>query len=109
MVNRLAGVIFGPKKVILVAGANKIVKDIDEAMERIKYVAPINVRRHYIKHGFTELEKLPCFKTGYCVDCMHPEHICSYIVIIRGQRAPLGATDYLPRISIIIVGEELGI
>lgn len=107
--NRVSGMIFGPKKVLIVAGANKIVKDLDEAMERIKYIAPINVRRHYIKHGFEGLDKLPCFKTGFCVDCSSPEQICSYIVIIRGQQGPKGSTDYLPRISVIIVGEELGI
>ncbi len=107
--NRVAGMIFGPKKVIIVAGANKIVKNVEEALERIKRVAPINVRRHYIKHGFEGLDVLPCSKTGYCVDCRRPESICNYIVIVQGQQAPKGAIDYLPRIHVIIVGEELGI
>ena len=107
--NRVAGMIFGPKKVLIVAGANKIVKNVDEAMERIRQVAPINVRRHYLKHGFEGLDKLPCLKTGYCVDCRRPESICNYIVIVQGQQGPKGSSDYLPRISVIIVGEELGI
>ena len=107
--NRVAGMIFGPPKVLIVTGINKIVKNLDEAMDRLKYAAPINVKRHYIKHGFEGLDKLPCYKTGFCVDCSNPEQICSYIVIIRGQQGPKGSTDYLPRISVIIVGEELGI
>ncbi len=107
--NRVAPMLFGPKKVIIVAGANKIVRDIDEAMERIRSIAPINVRRHYIKHWFRNVDTLPCFKTGVCVDCKHSERICSYIVIIQGERQPVGAIDYLPRIHVIIVGEELGI
>ena len=107
--NRVVGLIFGPKKVIVVAGANKIVKNIDEAMERIRRISPINVRRHFVKHGFEGLDKLPCFKTGVCVDCRRPDSICNYIVIVQGQQAPKGAVDYLPRIHVIIVGEDLGI
>ena len=46
--NRVAGMIFGPPKVLIVTGINKIVKNLDEAMDRLKYAAPINVKRHYI-------------------------------------------------------------
>lgn len=107
--NRVVGLIFGPRRVIVVAGANKIVKNIDEAMERIRRISPINIRRHFIKHHFEGLDKLPCFKTGVCVDCRRPDSICNCIVIVQGQQAPKGAADYLPRIHVIIVGEELGI
>ena len=56
--NRVGGLIFGPRKVIVVCGANKIVADVDEALKRVKRVAaPINARRHYLKHG---AEQLPC-------------------------------------------------
>ncbi len=107
--NRVVGMIFGPKQVIVVAGANKIVKNVDEALERLRRVAPVNVRRHYVKHAFDSLEELPCLKTGVCVDCRRPDSICNYIVIVQGQQAPKGAADYLPRIHVIVVGEELGI
>lgn len=107
--NRVAPLLFGPKRVIVVAGANKIVRDIDEAMKRIRFAAPVNVKRHYLKHKFKGLENLPCLKTGICVDCKRPERICSYVVIVEGEQQPVGAVDYLPRIHLIIVGEELGI
>jgi len=49
--NRVAAMLFGPEKVIVVAGVNKIVKDVDEALVRIREVAaPINAKRHYLKH-----------------------------------------------------------
>ena len=97
--NRVTGLLFGPKKVIAVAGINKIVANLEEATERIKKIAaPINAYRHYIKHGF---EPPPCGITGECVDCHHPRRICCYTVIVEFQERP--------RIEIVIVGEELGI
>jgi L-lactate utilization protein LutB len=43
--NRVASMIFGPKKVYVIAGRNKIVKDVDEALYRIKnLIAPFHAR-----------------------------------------------------------------
>ena len=103
--NRVAAMVFGPKKVIVVAGVNKIVKDVDEALERIHGVAaPINAKRHYLKHHRPEFGDLPCVRTGKCVDCNHDWRICRYTVIIEGT---------MPwdkgRINVVLVGEELGI
>ncbi len=103
--NRVAAMVFGPKKVIVVAGVNKIVKDVDEALERIHGVAaPINAKRHYLKHHRPEFGDLPCVKTGKCVDCNHDWRICRYTVIIEGT---------MPwdkgRINVVLIGEELGI
>ncbi len=97
--NRVAGLIYGPKKVIAVAGINKIVADEEEARERIRRVAaPINSYRHALKHG---MEALPCVLTGKCVDCRHPRRICNDTVIVEFQR--------FPRIEVVIIGERLGI
>ncbi len=97
--NRVAGLLFGPKRVIAVAGINKIVADEEEARERIRRIAaPINAYRHHIKHG---AEALPCAITGVCVDCRHPRRICNYTVIVAFQSRP--------RIEVVIVGEKLGI
>ena len=103
--NRVAAMIFGPRKVVLIAGVNKIVKDVDEAMERIHQVAaPMNAKRHYLKHHFDELGDLPCVKTGRCVDCTHDWKICCFTVVVEGtQLRDKG------RINMILVGEELGI
>lgn len=108
--NRVAGTIFGPKRVIIVAGANKIVANLDEALRRIKEIAaPLNAKRHVIKHHYERFAELPCVKTGTCVDCFHPDRICHYTVIIEGERPPGTVTGYTPRMYVLIVGEELGI
>ncbi|MGA2517137.1 MAG: lactate utilization protein [Thermodesulfobacteriota bacterium] len=92
--NRVNSTVFGPGKVILVAGHNKIVDDVQEGIKRIKNVAaPLNARRLNID--------VPCAKLGKCVDCNSPNRICRVIVI--HERKP-SLTD----IFIILVGEELG-
>jgi hypothetical protein len=103
--NRVSAMIFGPNKVIFVAGANKIVKNVDEALERIHSIAaPINARRHQLKHHAENFGDLPCVRTGICVDCNNPWRICRYTVIIEGQ---MGQAN--KRINVVLVGEELGI
>jgi len=105
MGNRVSAMIFGPKKVIVVAGVNKIVKDVNEALERVHQVAaPINAKRHYSKHRRTELGGLPCVRTGRCIDCNHEFRICRYTVIIEGAMVRERG-----RINVVLVGEELGI
>jgi hypothetical protein len=71
--NRVSPMLFGPKKVILVIGANKIVKDVNEAFERIRQVAALmNAKRGFLKHqDHPEFGKLPCVITGRCVDCQN--------------------------------------
>lgn len=97
--NRISGFLFGPKKVIAVAGINKIVADEEEATRRIRNVAaPLNAYRHHVKHGF---DTPPCAITGVCVDCRHQRRICCYTLTIEYQRRP--------RIEVVIVGEEMGI
>ena len=92
--NRVNSTNFGPGKVILVAGYNKIVEDVQEGIKRIKNVAaPLNARRLNMD--------VPCAKVGKCVDCNSPNRICRVIVI--HERKP-SLTDIL----IILVGEELG-
>jgi len=94
--NRVAGITFGPKNVIIVVGRNKIVDGVEEAMERIKnYAAPLNAIRH---PGW----KTPCVKTSYCMDCKGPDRICNTWTITE-KSYPKG------RIKLIIVNEDLGI
>jgi hypothetical protein len=93
--NRVAPMIFGPKKVILVCGVNKIVKDIDEAQKKVQeWTAPMNVKRLGYKN--------PCGQTGECSDCASPERICNaYVILAKKPRR----TD----ISVFIIGEFLGL
>ena len=93
--NRVAALTFGPDKVIVVAGINKIVPDVEAAMRRIKdYVTPLHARRRE--------RPVPCAKAGMCVDCRVPERSCNIVCIIEHQRRK-------DRITVIIVGEELGL
>ncbi len=103
--NRVSPMIFGPKKVIVVAGANKIVKDVTEALVRLREVAaPLNAKRHFLKHHWPQLGDLPCVRTGRCTECNHDWSICHYTVIIDGT---LGWAK--GRINVVLIGEELGI
>jgi hypothetical protein len=96
--NRVASMIFGPKKVIVVAGKNKIVKDVDEGLKRLKNVAgPLNAKRH-------NLVELPCVTTGVCADCNSPERICRVVTIM--ERAPNRVRE--PNITVVLVAEKLG-
>ncbi|SHK71767.1 Uncharacterised ACR, YkgG family COG1556 [Clostridium cavendishii DSM 21758] len=92
--NRAAGIIFGPKKVIIVTGANKVVKDLDAAMERIENVAIMNAKR--IRH------KTPCANTGICEDCNVKDRVCNYVSIVKQG----GKFD--GRITVIVIGDEIG-
>ncbi len=108
--NRVAPTIFGPKKVIMVAGANKIVNSLDEALQRVKLAAIVNIRRHVLKHDAARFADLPCTKKGVCVDCVHPQRLCHYTVIIEGEAGYHRTVSGDPhRIHVIIVGEALGI
>ena len=103
--NRVAAMIFGPDKVVVVAGVNKIVKDENEALERIhSYAAPMNAKRHHLKHRNEDFGNLPCARTGICVDCNHDSRICRYTVIIEGTKITEKG-----RINVVLVGEKLGI
>ncbi|MFC2035941.1 lactate utilization protein [Chloroflexota bacterium] len=103
--NRVAAMIFGPDKVIIVAGVNKIVRDTNEALERIhSYAAPVNAKRHYLKHQREDFGDLPCARTSICVDCNHDWRICRYTVIIDGTMI-----REKNRINVVLVDEKLGI
>jgi hypothetical protein len=103
--NRVSAMIFGPAKVVLIVGVNKIVKDIEAALERIhQYAAPVNANRHFLHHHGKNFANLPCVKTGGCADCRQDGRICNYTVIIDGSMPP-----HKGRINVVLVNEELGI
>jgi len=92
--NRINSMTFGPGKVVLVVGRNKIVSDLDSAMARIEEVAaPIR--------AMSLNRKTPCVKAGHCMDCDSPERICRITSIIH--RKPM-MTD----ITVVIVDEDMG-
>lgn len=94
--NRVAGITFGPRNVVIVVGRNKIVADIQEAMQRIKnFSAPANAIRH---PGFNT----PCIKTSRCMDCKSPDHICNSWMITE-KSFPKG------RIKVVLINQDLGL
>ena len=93
--NRVAGITFGPRYVVLFVGRNKIVTDVKAAMDRIKSAAaPMNAIRHEIK--------TPCVKTGACTDCKSPARICNTWTI-HEKSYPQG------RIKVVLINQDLGL
>mgnify|MGYP003296704663 CR=1 FL=1 len=92
--NRVSSLIFGPEKVFVIAGMNKVVTHAGEALDRIRNIAspPNTIRLN---------KNTPCSKTGKCGNCLSPDCICSQIVYTRRSRAQ-------GRIQVILVGESLG-
>jgi hypothetical protein len=94
--NRVGSMLFGPKKVIIVAGRNKLVDgDIADAIKRVKaWSSPPNARRlNY---------NTPCATTGFCCDCNSPDRICRVTTII----------DRKPRLTdlrVLVVNTEMGL
>jgi len=92
--NRIAAMTFGPHKVIIVVGINKIVIDEAAALQRIKLIAaPLNNKRLNLNN--------PCVVSGVCTECNNKSRICRAYSVIKQK--PLRSD-----ISIIIVGENLG-
>ncbi len=104
--NRISAIAFGPKKVIMIVGANKIVKDLNEAFLRVKRIA---APKNCVRLGIDA----PCAKLGHCVSllnndnpsftdgCNYERRICANYLISARQQIK-------DRITVIICGEELG-
>jgi len=94
--NRAAAMFFGPKKVIVVVGRNKLVDgSVEDAIQRIKqYASPTNTKRLS--------KETPCATTGFCSNCDSPQRICRVTTII--EKKP-GNTD----IRVLVVNEDMGL
>lgn len=102
--NRVAPLLFGPTKVVVVVGVNKIVKDKQAAFDRIRdFAAPVNVKRHLDMHNRPWYGELPCSQTGVCTDCDHPRRICNYTGVLEGSHPA-----FADRVNVILVGEDMG-
>ena len=93
--NRVAAMFFGPRKVIVVAGRNKLVDGTtQDAVERVKnWATPPNARRLNFK--------TPCAVTGFCTDCNAPDRLCRVTTII--DRKPR-----LTDVRVLVVNQDLG-
>ncbi len=91
--NRVAAMLYGPDKVIVIAGINKIVKNVEEAITRVeKVAAPMNAKRLN--------KKTPCVITGVCTHCVSKENICREYTLIKNPSPN--------RITVLLVNGCLG-
>jgi len=92
--NRTSATMFGPKKVIIVAGMNKVVHNLEAALDRVRKVAgPMRAKSLKMK--------TPCAETGMCADCDSPQRICRITAILH--RKPM-----LTDVSVVLIKEEVG-
>jgi len=92
--NRTNAMSFGPGKVIIAAGMNKVTKDLETALSRVHEVAaPLRARSLGIE--------TPCAKTGVCGDCNDPMRLCRITTVLH--RRPL-LTDS----AVVLINESLG-
>ena len=92
--NRVSALAQGPRKVIIIAGMNKVCDDVDGAMKRARNVAaPINAQRFGLD--------TPCSRTGACMNCKSPDTICCQFLITRYSR-------HAGRIHVVLVNDSLG-
>ena len=91
--NRVAGMFFGPQKVYIICGVNKIAENVDKALERVKSIVHLNSERL----GYDT----PCIKVKKCVDCKVPQRACSITTIIDWK-------PMLTDIEVVIINESLG-
>lgn len=92
--NRVSAYAYGPRKLILIVGMNKVAADVDSAMKRARNeAARLNAKRFGLS--------LPCTKTGSCMNCKSPDTICCQFLVTRYSR-------HTERIHVILVDEALG-
>ena len=92
--NRVAALLYGPDKVVLIVGVNKIVKNIEQAVARNRAISgPANAKRLNLS--------TPCVKTGQCMECNIEDRICCEYTVIKRQRNP-------KRMHVIFINDTLG-
>lgn len=92
--NRVSAYAYGPRKLVLIVGMNKVAGDVDAALKRARNTAAtMNVQRFNLK--------TPCASTGSCMNCKSPDTICCQFLITRYER-------HTDRVHVILVNDELG-
>ncbi|RJR26572.1 MAG: lactate utilization protein [Desulfobacteraceae bacterium] len=92
--NRTNAMSFGPRKIVVIAGMNKVTHDLDSALKRVREVAgPMRAKSLSMA--------TPCAETGICSDCNSPQRICRITTILH--RKPI-----LSDISVVLVAASLG-
>ncbi|MDL2210340.1 lactate utilization protein [Desulfovibrio sp. OttesenSCG-928-O18] len=92
--NRVASILYGPAKVVLFVGRNKLCETLEAAEDRVRNLAaPMNNMRLDAPN--------PCVKTVRCMDCKSPRRICNYRVLTE-------RSNPAERIHVLLINEDLG-
>jgi hypothetical protein len=92
--SRVAAMAYGPRKIIVAAGVNKLTATLDEAVDRVHAIAPMNCKRNN--------HKTPCVETGICGDCNISGRMCNHLLITYN------AKKFAGKYTLIIINEEVG-
>ena len=92
--NRVAAMAYGPRKIIVVAGANKLCANLDEALARVRSIAPMNCKRNN--------HQTPCVTDGICTDCNIPDRMCNHLLIT------FNAKKFEGKYHLVLINEDLG-
>jgi len=93
--NRVSAYAYGPRKLVLVVGLNKVTPDVDSALKRARNEAATMCAQSFCQNT-------PCTKTGTCMDCKAPDTVCCQFLITRFSR-------HTGRIHVILVNDRLGL
>jgi hypothetical protein len=92
--SRVAAMAYGPRRIIVVAGVNKLVNTMDEAIVRVHAIAPMNCHRNG--------HKTPCAESGICTDCNIPDRMCNQLLITYN------AQKFSGKYTLLLINETLG-
>ncbi|MDR3248050.1 MAG: lactate utilization protein [Treponema sp.] len=92
--SRVAAMAYGPRRIIVVAGVNKLTGSLEEAIARAHAIAPMNCRRNG--------HKTPCAETGICTDCNIPDRMCNQMLITYN------AQKFSGKYTLVLINENLG-
>jgi len=92
--SRVSAMAYGPRKVVVVAGANKLCANLDEAIARVHSIAPMNCKRN--NHA------TPCVQSGICADCNSPARMCNHLLIT------MNAKKFADKYTLLLINEDLG-
>ncbi|MDR2079161.1 MAG: lactate utilization protein [Treponema sp.] len=92
--SRVAAMAYGPRHILVIAGVNKLVDTLEEAIARVHRIAPMNCKRNG--------HQTPCAETGLCTDCNIPARMCNQLLITYN------AKKFSGKYNLIIINEELG-
>ena len=99
--NRVAGMFWGHPLSIIIAGRNKIVRDLDEAFHRIRNIIAPNHFKIRAALGGRKRET-PCVVTGECNDCRAKDRGCNIFTVIESKPSQTN-------LNVILVNRDLGL